>query len=316
MAKFPVEMTDQEGIVEAINYTLSGPAGLGQDFQGFSSAATPYSGNAPPFNETAYLTGNFRPPFTNLDATTSTYVAPIALSQSEYIDSRTIKLTFAETQAEPPFALGNVPLVTGISPEEPYNAVNGSSTGVIVCTTDYVIVRINGNGRTYPNGYGGQIQYRAFGPGVFVSTDCNAKVTVTGGSDRVFISAQLDNILAYTATETSTITYTVMINRRVGSINDDPTNPDYRFAFDQTVSVKNYYMQVDAGSGTLPPPEVATYKVGVWPLETIFASVIDTPPPGYYWYLIELQIDTTGGDAVITQNQLSNRGLTVQVVKQ
>jgi hypothetical protein len=316
MSKFPVELTDQEGIVDAINYTLSGPAGLGQDFQGFSSAAEPFDDVEPPFNAPAFLTGNFRPPFVNSDSTTATYVAPIALSVSQYIDSRTIRFTFDTPQDEPPFAIGNPISTNGITPATPWDSAgSNSATGVIVCTTEYVDVRIVGDGKTYPNGYGGTVEYNAFAGGAFVSTDCNTKVTVTGGSDRVFISAQINNILSYTATETSTITYTVMVNRRKAEPNYDPTNPDFLFGFDETVSVQNYYMQVDAGSGTLPPAEAGSWRVGVWPLETIFANVIDNPAPGFYWYLIELQIDTTSGDAVITQNHLSNRGLTVQVVK-
>lgn len=54
MAKFPVEISDQEGLVDAVNYVLSGPSGLGQNFGGVS------------FSQTAWLTGNFRPPFTRI----------------------------------------------------------------------------------------------------------------------------------------------------------------------------------------------------------------------------------------------------------
>jgi len=58
MAKFPVEAGDMEGIVDAVNYTLSGPAGLGQNFGGVN------------YSEPAWLTGNFRPPFTRLPIST------------------------------------------------------------------------------------------------------------------------------------------------------------------------------------------------------------------------------------------------------
>jgi hypothetical protein len=58
MAKFPVEAGDMEGIVDAVNYTLSGPSGLGQNFGGVN------------FSEPAWLTGNFRPPFTRLPTST------------------------------------------------------------------------------------------------------------------------------------------------------------------------------------------------------------------------------------------------------
>ena len=59
MAKFPVEAGDIEGIVDAVNYTLSGPAGLGQNFGGVN------------YSEPAWLTGNARPPFTRLPQSTA-----------------------------------------------------------------------------------------------------------------------------------------------------------------------------------------------------------------------------------------------------
>ena len=61
MAKFPVEYSDQdsESIVDAVNYVLSGPSGLGQNFSGYNAYTT------------AYLTGNFRPPFTRPPVSTN-----------------------------------------------------------------------------------------------------------------------------------------------------------------------------------------------------------------------------------------------------
>ena len=76
-AKFPVELSDQEGIVDAVNYLLSGPAGLGQNFSGFSD-----------FNP-AWLTGNFRTPYT-VTTPANLYVAPISLSTAEMLDERKI----------------------------------------------------------------------------------------------------------------------------------------------------------------------------------------------------------------------------------
>ena len=88
-AKYPVELSDQEGIVDAVNYLLSGPAGLGQNFAGFSSYSP------------VYVTGNFRIPYTQVDPA-SLYVPPIALSNAEQLDDRTIKYTFASAQPSPP----------------------------------------------------------------------------------------------------------------------------------------------------------------------------------------------------------------------
>ena len=94
IAKYPVDVGDDEGILDAINYLLSGPAGLGQNFAGFSSY-TP-----------AYVTGNFRTPFAQTTPA-ALYVPPIALNNAQQLDDRTIKYTFTSAQPTPPFALGN-----------------------------------------------------------------------------------------------------------------------------------------------------------------------------------------------------------------
>jgi hypothetical protein len=321
MAKYPVETKDQDGIKDAVNNLLSGPSGLGQNFAGFTSPVIQYRDNDGqydlprliPINTPAYLTGNFRAPFTNGSDTTKTYVAPIALALSQYIDSRTAKYTFAETQPAPPFAIGNPIEVTGVNGN--YNGPN-SPTGVTECTTEYVIARFNGDGNVYPAAGGGSVFYDAFLEGAFVSTDCQAKVTVNGATDRVFISAQLNNTLSYTCTTDSEFIYSVMITRREAFPNDDPINPDFVFATARQVVVKNYSCKVATGSGTFPTLDsTADYTVAP-PIETIFTAVIDTPGLGYYWYILELEIDVIAGDVNFTQNKFGNRSMSVQVVKQ
>ena len=315
MAKYPVENTDKDGIVDAVNNLLSGPSGLGQNFAGFTNPPIQYADtpDAIATNTPAYLTGNFRTPFTNGSAATKTYVAPIPLAFSEYIDSRTCKFTFASTQATPPFAIGNPIIVQDVNSD--YNG-RQSPTGVVECTTQYVIARINGDGKTYPPAGGGSVYYDAFFNGALVSTDCQAKVTVNGGTDRVFISGQLNNLLSYTATTDSEFEYTVMITRRTASPNNDPINPDFIFVDATTVAVKNYFFKVPAGSGTFPPLDPNSYYTQSPPVETIFTSIIDTPGLGYYWYILEVEIDVKDGDVVFTQNKFTNRSMSVQVVKQ
>jgi hypothetical protein len=323
MAKYPVETKDQDGVIDAVNNLLSGPSGLGQNFAGFTNPPIQYYDadilakyNLPeqiPANTPAYLTGNFRAPFTNDSSATKTYVAPIALALSQYIDSRTAKFTFAETQPAPPFAVGNPIRVEGVN--DIYNG-NYTPTGVTECTTEYVIARFNGDGTVSPAAGGGQVLYDAFRRGALVSTDANAKVTVNGGTDRVFISAQLNNTLSYTCTSDSEFIYTVLITRRTAFPNDDPINPDFVFGESATVAVKNYSCKVATGSGTFPTLDsTADYTVAP-PIETIFTAIIDTPGLGYYWYILEVEIDITAGDVVFTQSKFGNRSMSVQVVKQ
>jgi len=287
MAKFPVEITDNEGVIEAVNYLLSGPAGLGQNFAGFSSY-TP-----------GYLTGNFRVPYSQTTVA-QLYVPNIDLSQSEMLDGRTWKFTFAAEQATAPFALGNGIVVKGVD-NSWYNDTYGI-IGVTECTTKYVIVRT-------PNSYdivaaspGGYV-YNTSGTSV-LSTDANARVTVTGGTDRVFTSAQIDNVISYDLTSGSTLTYTVELNRYYGQPNNDPVNPDFVFNFSGTVAQKVYTYTGLSGSGTLPEQE------------TIFTAFFDEPDIGYYWYILEVGFKFTTGTGQVTTSKFGLRSLSAQVVKQ
>lgn len=237
MAKYPVEYTDAEGIVDAVNYVLSGPAGLGQNFAGFSESTT------------GWLTGNYRVPYTS-ETFVPTYVAPIALSSAEMLDGRTFKFTFSSTQASPPFQAGNNIQTYGFA-NDWYNDF-WSPIGVAECTVDYVIVRTNSFlPDPGPDTSGGLVYYSVID--TETSTDCNARVTVTGPTDRVFINAQLNSIVSYIAAETSPLTYTVRVNRYYGTINNDPINPDYIFIPDDrdgknpVVAERSYY------TGSLEP---------------------------------------------------------------
>ena len=286
MAKFPVEINDSEGIVDAVNNLLSGPSGLGQNFAGFSSY-TP-----------AYLTGNYRTPFT-WETLRNLYVAPIALATAEFVDDRTLKFTFASVQPSPPFEQGNPINIDGSS--EPWYDGYYTLIGVISCTTTECFVRLSRNTTPEPIGYGGTIGLNTMDNAN--STDCNARVTVTGGTDRVFISGQLDQIVNYLVTSgTQDLTVFIQVNRYAGFLNDDPVNPDYLFNFDGTVAEKEYTFTGLSGTGTLPL------------IETVYSTLLDTPKPGYYWYILE--VSYSGTDVFVTDSQFGLRSLSTQVVKQ
>lgn len=385
MAKFPVEISDTEGIVDAVNNLLSGPSGLGQNFAGYSSY-TP-----------AYLTGNYRTPFT-WQSFRSLYVAPISLATSEFVDSRTLKFTFASAQPLAPFrpgnqinisdvtdgnsnpseytysgikaVLGSDTTYTGISPTTLTGtgsglivdvtlsssgavAYDGNNTsiaintnggnyavgdtllilgtdlggispandltltvvhtsgawydgyyttiGVVSCTTTECFVRLSKDYAIEPIGYGGTIGLNTMDTAL--STDCNARVTVTGGTDRVFISGQLDQTVSYEVTSgTQDLTVFIQVNRYAGFLNDDPVNPDYLFNLDGTVAEKEYTFTGLSGIGTLPL------------IETVYSTLLDTPNPGYYWYILE--VTYTGTDIFVTDSKFGLRSLSTQVVKQ
>lgn len=289
-AKYPVDVGDSEGIVDAVNYLLSGPSGLGQNFAGFSSY-TP-----------AWLTGNYRIPFTQ-KTIAALYVPAIPIDTCEMLDNRTIKVDFTSAGlTTPPFQLGNGLLINGNSVNY-YNDI-GAQIGVVQCTNTYAIIRSRTIDPLQPIGTGGTVGYSSTDT-VSNSTDCNARVTVTGGTDRVFISAQLDQIVNYEAFGTDDLFVTVSIIRYIAEPNNDPTNPDYVFIPDETVASKTYsYPGLSAGTGT----------TGL--IETVFTSVLDQPAPAYYWYILEVEYTTTDVTIEVTDAEFGLRSLSAQVVKQ
>lgn len=371
MSQYPVESNEQ--LFQAVNYLLSGPGGLGQDFQGFSAYTT------------AYLTGNYRIPFTyasvskvgsgkdaeftivlntnfsgidigytvsgasigggatvtaldytpadgyvvtlsaantdDIDNETLIFYPPtsiikpintdpfIACSSAVQIDDRTFQYNFSGAPlASPPFANGNNLTGSGwtgaIYDGSPfYNGYQGV-IGVIKCTTDYVIFRTNGFFPGVGDDFGGG-SVGVDNMDTVLSTDCNARVTVTGATDRVFISGQLCNKIAYTTSlGAGVLTYTVQINRYKGQPNNDPINPDFVFVLDRTIAAKSYTRACTAPPQTLDE------------IDTIFSTVVDSPTPGYYWYILEVVFQVTPSDLIIDSAEFSLRSLSAQVVKQ
>ena len=292
---YPANSTDR-GILDGLNYVLSGPGSTGQDFAGYSAYT---AGN---------LTGNYRIPFA-LVAAANTYVAPISLSNAEQIDNRTIKYTFTTPQASAPFANGNGLTILGVVPAgynslELKNANNSiNQIGVIECTTTYVILRTVAAIITPLGAYvsGGTIGYTSMD--ALNSTDCDVRVTVQGGQERVFISAQLDQLISYDTTLLADMNVYVDITRYTAIKNYDPTNPDYIFTAPLTVSEKVYTYTDLVGPDTLPI------------IETVFAGVYDNPPPGYYRYIVEVYFETVTGAIQVTSDELRLRSLSVQVIK-
>lgn len=307
MSQFPVE--NEPGLYEAINYLLSGPAGLGQNFQGFSAY------------KPAYLTGTFRAPFSLPTTTTPAptwSVAPIAISDIQPLDvdpltgeTDTIEITFASAQANPPFLLGDTVEIDGVDPSF-YN--DTYRRGVVFCSTTSVVIQTSGTyvWPTYVSG--GNISKD--NSNTDISTDCNARVTVYGPTDQVFVSAQINLAFTYTATTSSEFDIAIRINRYKGFIDTTSTsadiaNRDYLFDFDEVVSEVVYPFSV-AGSGSES-------------VETIFTTVLDSPSYGYYWYILEVDFITETaddppvpypGDAAPGVFTAGLRSLTAQVIKQ
>lgn len=305
MSQYPVE--NEAGVYEAINYLLSGPAGLGQNFEGFATFVP------------AYITGTFRAPFTvPIDTVPppTWYVAPISISDIQPLnvdpgtgETNTIEITFASAQANPPFLLGDTIRITGVNPSF-YNGRYNRS--VVYCDTTKVVIQAS---QTYVwPAYvsGGNIGKN--NSNANTSTDCNARVTVFGPTDQVFVSAQINLDVSYTCSEASEFDIAVRINRYQGFIDTTDlqtpiANRDYLFDFDETVSQKVYSFSVSTS--------------GTESLEAIFTTVLDRPSFGYYWYILEVDFitedeneDPLPGDAQPDVLEVGLRSLTAQVIKQ
>jgi hypothetical protein len=171
------------------------------------------------------------------------------------------------------------------------------------------VVKINNSYANVGSATGGFIEYYSTSttPSVYaLSTDCNSKINVTGPTDRVFISAQLNADITYTATTSSDMWYTVVINRYTGYPNNDVNNPGFYFANPQRISKKTYKYTGLNGTGTLPT------------VETIFSNFPDSNiSQGYYWYIMDVSFQVqNAGDLQVTDCKFGLRSMSTQVVKQ
>lgn len=271
MSQFPIEINDSQGINDAVNYLLSGPGGLGQNFEGFAAY------------QPAYLRSSFRQPWSVSIASglnSSIYLA-LPISNAQPVGgnpSFQVEFTFATAQATAPFEWGDRVKVTGVTP----SVYNDSDYVVFSCSVTSVIIQYTAaiTWSTYISG--GEIgRDRMNRP---LDTDCNARVSVAGPTDQVFVSAQLDLTWAYTCTMADDYDVVVAIYRSQGFPTSDANNNDYLFSNSVLVSEKTFARSVTAGTGTQS-------------LEAVFSTVLDGPglPFGLYWYILSVEFQVPGG---------------------
>ena len=271
MSQFPIEINDSQGINDAVNYLLSGPGGLGQNFEGFAAY------------QPAYLRSSFRQPWSVSIASglnSSIYLA-LPISNAQPVGgnpSFQVEFTFATPQATAPFEWGDRVKVTGVTP----SVYNDSDYVVFSCSVTSVIIQYTAaiTWSTYISG--GEIgRDRMNRP---LDTDCNARVSVAGPTDQVFVSAQLDLNWEYTCTMADDYDVVVAIYRSQGFPTASTTNTDYLFSNSVLVSEKTFARSVTAGTGTQS-------------LEAVFSTVLDGPglPFGLYWYILSVEFQVPGG---------------------
>lgn len=313
MASYPVEISDTEGIVNAVNYLMSGPAGLGQNFQGFSAYLPAYLRPSKKQPWSLPITTGLNPslyldiPVSDAYPCDSTG-APTVGSVSEYI-----KLTFVTPQATAPFQYGDILDIVNVvdtgGGDPPYS-YNGTGYNVLSSTTtDVVLFFVKNDGLvgiydwgTYISG--GDIVRDKIA--VSLDTDCNARVTVEGPTAQVFVSAQINMTWDYTVVIPANYSVFVSIQRSRGFQDPTPGSKEYLFADTVTVSEKEFVFTA-ATSGTES-------------LEAIFTTVLDTPSFGYYWYILTVFFQPPQSsppyDIDIGPVTTGLRSLTAQVIKQ
>ena len=295
MSQYPLDNPD--AVIEAVNYLLSGPAGLGQNFQGFSAYLP------------AYIRPSTRQPW-NLPITVGDPPTPQPLNPSIYLDipinnitvptnpGQEIVVTFTTPQATAPFQYGDSIDLAGVTP----SFYDGGYT-VFSCTTNDVTLFTSGT-YTWPAYTSGGSVGRNY-MNYPNSTDCNARVTVAGPTDQVFVSAQLDLSYEYECFNNIDYDVIVRISRGRGFPDSTPGSNDFLFADFTTISEKTFTKSVVVGTGTDS-------------LEAIFTTVLDGPNLdfGYYWYILEVEFVADITDLTIGRATTGLRSLTAQVIKQ
>lgn len=313
VAKYPVENSDEEGVVDAVNYLLSGPAGLGQNFSGFSSYLPVYLRPTVRQPFVVPITNN-APPIYNFFPINNAEGCDQNGTPTPGVLTNFAKFTFTTPLATVPYQYGDLVKVQNVIddyPAPPSTTYFDGDYRCWSCTTTEIILYTRSQ-YIFPNYIsGGEIGESWLN--FTLSTDCNGRVTVNGASDRVFVSGQLLCSLDYNCTVPSEFDIIVEINRYTGYLSTRPGDNDFVFAEPITkVAERKFHYSVTA-PGTITD------------LETIFTQVIDGPeiPFGYYWYILDFRFateDSTGtpypGDATGGVVTLGLRSLAAQVVKQ
>jgi len=290
VAKYPVDVGDKEGITDAVNYLLSGPSGLGQNFQGFADYLP------------AYLRPSTKQPW-SLPITTglnpSIYLA-LPINNAFPCDetgtpwaatSAYIRLDFTTPQATAPFQFGdkldinNVVDTGGGNPPYSYNdsgyLVFSSTTTYVILTFDFVEYEWS----TYISGGDVGRDYMNYE----LDTDCNARVTVEGATTQVFVSAQLNLAWDIVVNTPNTYNVKVQIKRFRGFPSQTPGSTEFLFADGVLISEKTFLKD-----GSVSGPAAC---------EAIFTTVLDKPSFGYYWYILDVYFDMPGAILVETDSR-------------
>jgi hypothetical protein len=358
MSQYPIDSTD--GVIEAVNYLLSGPTGLGQNFEGVSAVGldadtsedlffvpvqTWYTGL--PFNGPLSFRTEAEQPGTQDDPAdplvTDAYypiwntlpgglpitaITPVTATGRDITMSVTLGTLVNESLS--PWTNGQQVVLSGVTP----SSYNGTYTVVdfITATETYpttdVTLRSDLSQTWAAYTSGGVATINDTFTGVTTQTfftGLQGIVTVTGPTDRVFVSSQSGSLSVYTYTKFDAITsYTpkikLQINRyRAISTTTLPDSADgqyyqgFEWSLDDTIVDLSKIIDWDAiGS------EVKINNYG----DIIYNNVIDSPGIGLYRYAFQLAQDANrdaspddGAILIVGASTTGVRSFTAQVIK-
>jgi hypothetical protein len=328
MSQYPIDSPD--GVLSAVNYLLSGPTSIGQNFEGMSAVGNP---NLPYIGTPTgtYFTGTIIDPYTR-DSITTRYASwsstdiPVTISGITIVNDNTLTIAYTLpanydgiNQSERPFVEGQLITVTGVTPviyDQTYQiteAFFGTGTITVISETTQVWTAYTSGGDIAWN-YAGENR----------PTDCSAIVTVTGPTDRVFISSQATTEFGWYDNFGYSGALNITINSRVNRYRavEQTSLPDSAFPLNGLRVYNGYLWQFD--DSLIDVPSFIPYSLSIGPYThdmgtNIFNNIIDSPGIGYYWYVLEFYFDNPYGatDAyplyMLTKNF---RSFTAQVIKQ
>jgi hypothetical protein len=328
MAHYPIDNKDD--LLDAVNYVLSGPTSLGQNFEGMSAVGDP---NLPYIGTPTgtYFTGTTIPLFTR-DSTTirwpswSSTTVPVTITNivPQTVDGDRLDIDFTlpanyngTDNSTTPFVEGQLITVSGVTPagfDGQYQIIN-----VAFSTTSMTVVAATP--QTWP-AYtsGGDItwNYDTARP-----TDCSAIVTVTGPTDRVFVSSQATTRFGWYDDFGYSGALNITINSQVNRYRSVATTtlPDYTLDSQGRRVYSGYIWEFDSTLIDVPSYIPYTLATGAYEHDmgtNIFNNIIDSPGIGHYWYVLEFYFDNPYGPGtayplyMITTNF---RSFTAQVIK-
>lgn len=141
---------------------------------------------------------------------------------------------------------------------------------------------------------------------LYLYTPAYVNVKTTSATDRVIVTGQFRPFTYVTNTTPSTWKIRINVNRYKLINTTIPYFVDY-------INYETIAQDNNLFDTTTINPDVQNGNISFG--ETIFASVVDSPPIGYYAYVLDLEYEPQTGDPVLEYVYGENIGITAAVIK-